>query len=181
MNCILTTNTALDSSSKPGWDILQRVWRMETEDTVSSSFSSSGWCNMAIRGYEIADAPHITSLEITSTPNTAPSYETGETISVTATLSEAVNFTGPAPVLPIKIGDNTREAIYDAGSSTTTQWVFQYIVLEEDRDDGGISIEQHALRAYADADLSHNAIPYRPRPPRQRPLAAALRQGHIQA
>ena len=28
----------------------------------------------------------------------------------------------------------------------------------EDRDDGGISIEQHTLRAYADADLSHNAI-----------------------
>ena len=162
MNCILTTNTALDSSSKPGWDILQRVWRMETEDTVSSSFASSGWCNMAIRGYEIADAPHITSLGITSTPNTGTTYETGETISVTATLSEAVNFTGPEPVLPILIGDNTREAIYDAGSSTTTQWVFQYIVLEEDRDDGGISIEQHALRAYADADLSHNAIPAAP-------------------
>ena len=69
-----------------------------------------------------------------------------------------MNFTGPAPVLPIRIGDNTREAVYDTPSSTATQWVFKYVVEADDRDDNGISIEQHALRAYADADLSHNAI-----------------------
>ena len=158
MNCILTTNTSPDSSSKPGWDILQRVWKMATEDTVSTGYGTDGWCKMAIRGHQLADAPHITSLEITSTPSAGPSYETGETIQVTATLSEAVGFTGPEPILRILIGANTREAVRVASLSATTQWVFEYVVEAGDRDDDGISIEQHALRAYAGADLSHNAI-----------------------
>ena len=157
IGCEQLGSSQAHDGSLPNWELIQRTYPLTSENTAGSAYFGDP-CNMRIDGYQLADAPHITSLEITSTPNTSPSYETGETISVTATLSEAVNFTGPEPVLPIRIGDNTREAIYDAGSSTTTQWVFQYIVLEEDRDDDGISVEQHALRAYADADLSHNAI-----------------------
>ena len=157
IGCAALGSGQAHDGSLPNWELIQRVYILASENTAGATFNSEQ-CNMMIYGYQLADAPHIRSLGITSTPNTGTTYETGETIQVTATLSEAVNFTGPEPVLPIRIGDNTREAVYDTPSSTATQWVFKYVVEADDRDDNGISIEQHALRAYADADLSHNAI-----------------------
>ena len=117
---------------------------------------------MRVRGYEVADAAHLTSLEITSDPGSDGVYTAGETIAVTATLSEATTFSGPAPVLPIVIGANTREAAYQAAASTSTSWVFHYVVTNDDADNDGISIEQHRLRADADADLGHNQMPSDP-------------------
>ena len=36
--------------------------------------------------------------------------------------------------------------------------MFRYTVVADDRDDDGVSLERTAIRAYADADLSHNRI-----------------------
>ena len=161
VGCLGTASTMVDSGSVPAWTPIYRTHYLDREDPPfhTNSFVDGGvLCTFRVIGHQFADAPHITSLEITSTPNTSPSYETGETIRITATLSEAVSFTGPAPILSLLIGANTREAVRVASLSTATQWVFEYVVQDDDRDDGGISIERHALRAYADADLSHNAI-----------------------
>ena len=108
-----------------------------------------GSYGIRVNGHEVADAAHITSLEVTSDPGSDGVYATGETIAVTATLSEAATFSGPAPVLPIVIGANTREAGYHAAASTSTSWVFHYVVTDDDNDNDGISIEQHRLRADA--------------------------------
>ena len=159
--CLGTASTMVDSGSVPAWTPIYRTYYLDREDPPFHTISFVGGgvlCTFRVIGHQFADAPHITSLEITSKPNTGTTYETGETISVTATLSEAVNFTGPAPILSLLIGANKREAVRVASLSTATQWVFEYVVQDDDRDDGGISIERHALRAYADADLSHNAI-----------------------
>ena len=161
VSCVATSSTMVDSGSIPAWTLINRSYLLNGEDPpfhTTSFFVGGASCAFQVIGHQLADAPHITSLEITSTPNMGTTYETGEAIQVTATLSEAVGFTGPAPTMALLIGDNTREAVYDASLSTATQWVFRYAVQAEDRDDDGISIEQHALRAYADADLSHNAI-----------------------
>ena len=157
IRCASLGSSQAHDGSLPNWELIQRTNILASENAASNTFFSEP-CDMRIYGYQLADAPYITSLEITSTPNTSPSYDTGEAIRITATLSEAVNFSGPEPVLSILIGDNTRDAAYVAGMSTATSWVFQYTVQDDDRDDDGIRFGQHALRAYADADLSHNAI-----------------------
>ena len=85
-------------------------------------------------------------------------YATGETIEVTATLSEEMTFDGPSPALLLQIGDNEREMVYIPSASTGTSWVFQHTVTANDRDDDGVSFERNAIRGYANADLSHRGI-----------------------
>ena len=97
-------------------------------------------------------------VEITSTPTSEGMYATGETIEVTATLSEEMTFDGPSPALLLQIGDNEREMVYIPSASTQTSWVFQHTVTANDRDDDGVSFERNAIRGYADADLSHRGI-----------------------
>ena len=133
-------DTRPDSSSLSGSTIIKR-YRGLTLPTATAGTVYTGSINFRVHGYEVADAAHITSLEITSDPGSDGVYATGETIAVTATLSEAATFSGPAPVLPIVIGDNTREAGYHAAASTPTSWVFQYAVTNDDTDNDGISIE----------------------------------------
>ena len=161
IGCSLLGSNQAHQGSLPDWDLFQRTYSLSSEYSASTSYTESS-CNMEIKGYQLADAPHITSLEITSTPSASPSYDTGETIRITATLSEPVGFTGPAPILSLLIGANTREAVRVASLSTATQWVFEYVVEADDRDDDGIRFGENVLRASADADLSHNAIPTAP-------------------
>ena len=47
---------------------------------------------------------------------------------------------------------------YVASASSTTSWVFRYTLIAADRDGDGVSFERNALRAYANADLSHRGI-----------------------
>ena len=161
IGCALLGSNQNHQGSLPDWDLIRRTYTLSSEYSASGTFHS-GSCDMEIKGYQLADAPHVTSIGITSTPSAGPSYETGEAIQITATLSEAVGFTGPAPILSLLIGANTREAVRVASLSTATQWVFEYVVEADDRDDDGIRFGEHVLRAHADADLSHNAIPTAP-------------------
>ena len=150
--------TGADSSSLTGWSIGTNTPVLSTSPTTHAGTFISNPCRFRVRGYQVTDAPHITSLAVTGSPTAAGIYSTGETIEITATLSEATTIDGPNPVLPITVGSNTREAEYSAADSTTTSWVFHYTVQSDDRDEDGLSIEEHALRGYAAADLGHNAI-----------------------
>ena len=92
--------------------------------------------------------PYVAGLTISSTPERRRSYETGETIKVTVTFSEAVTVdsTGGTPRLALTIGADTRNAAYSAAESTSTALVFAYTVVDRDYDDNGISIVSRALR-----------------------------------
>ena len=159
-SCQISSTTA-SSGSLPGSSFSNQLEGLESSPTTLSPLGSVGNpCRMHIRGYQVTNnVPLLTSLDITSNPGASGFYLTGDTIEITATLSEAVTLDpGSTPALPITIGDNTRQATYSSSDSTTTKWVFHYTVTSDDRDDDGLSIEQHALRALAAADLSHNAI-----------------------
>ena len=70
---------------------------------------------------------------------------------------------------------------YVASASTGTSWVFRYTVVADDRDDDGVSLERTAIRAYADADLSHNRINNDQDASCQRGPTIAVAQGLVEA
>ena len=144
-----------DSGSLAGFDIIDRNYGYPDPSTV---FFPDKSCRFQINGFELMSSSFVEKVEFTSTPALAGMYATGEVMEVTATLSEAVAFVGPPPVLLLQIGDNQREMTYEASASTATSWVFRYTVAAGDRDDDGVPLERNALRGYADADLSHRGI-----------------------
>ena len=144
--------SGLDSGSLAGFSIIPRSYQYQ---------GSGGWlgvCGLRINGFELVSSSFVERVEFTSSPALAGMYATGEAIEATATLSEAVTFADPSPVLLLQVGANEREMAYVASASTATSWVFRYTVAAGDRDDGGVSLERNALRGYADADLSHRGI-----------------------
>ena len=147
-----SAGTGLDSGSLAGFSIIQR------SRFYPSGTQSTGVCALRIRGFELVSSSFVEKVEFTSSPALAGMYATGEVMEVTATLSEAVAFVGPPPVLLLQIGANEREMTYVASASTATSWVFRYTVAAGDRDDDGVPLEHNALRGYADADLSHRGI-----------------------
>ena len=155
IGCDSVSGGGEDSSSLAGFDIIDRY---QGYPNPSAGFRDDRSCRFQIRGFELASSKFVQSVEFTSSPVLAGMYATGEVMEVTATLSEAVAFVGPPPVLLLQIGDNQREMTYEASASTATSWVFRYTVAAGDRDDDGVPLERNALRGYADADLSHRGI-----------------------
>ena len=116
---------------------------------------------------EAPDSPYATVAAITTDPANARDYRAGETIKATVTFSEAVTVTG-APQLPLRIGDNVRNAAYTAGDSSDTVLSFSYTVTADDSDADGISIDAFTLKlnggsikrkdAGVDAALTHTHV-----------------------
>ena len=152
MGCNLSTQ-GVDAISLAGFSIPQK-----SHEFGSPLNAISKACLFQIWGFELTTSSFVKKVEFTSTPTLEGMYATGETIEVTATLSEEMTFDGPSPALLLQIGDNEREMVYIPSASTGTSWVFQYTVTAIDRDDDGVSLERNALRGYADADLSHRGI-----------------------
>ena len=145
----LSTHGGLNSGSLAGFSIIGRA--------LYFPFIITYWpnpCYLAIRGFELLSSAFVQKLEFSSSPVQAGMYATGEVIEATVTLTEAVTFDAPAPVLLLQVGANEREMTYVASQSTTTSWVFRYTLIAADRDDDGVSLERNPLRGYADADLS---------------------------
>ena len=86
----------------------------------------------------------VSDLAITSTPDSASTYNLGEAIEVAVTFTRPVAVTG-APQLALTIGLNTRQAAYVAASSTSTTLAFSYQVRAADSDADGIDIAAAAL------------------------------------
>ena len=94
---------------------------------------------------EAPDAPYATTAAITTDPANGTDYRTGEVVKATVTFSEDVTVTG-TPQLPLRIGDEEREADYAAGDSSPTVLSFSYSVTDDDTDLEGISINAFALK-----------------------------------
>ena len=152
VGCDLATR-GVDSNSLAGFSIPARIHQLDDPTLFIQNA-----CTFEVKGFELTASPFVEKVEITSTPTLEGMYATGETIEVTATLSEEMTFDGPSPALLLQIGDNEREMVYIPSASTQTSWVFQHTVTANDRDDDGVSLERNALRGYADADLSHHGI-----------------------
>ena len=82
-------------------------------------------------------------VRISSTPVASGLYVPDEAIEVTVRFDQMVHVTG-APVMTLSIGANSREAGFQSGSGTKAL-LFRYVVMEDDRDDDGISIAANAL------------------------------------
>ena len=94
---------------------------------------------------EAPDAPYATTAAITTEPTNGTDYRTGEVVKATVTFSEDVTVMG-TPQLPLRIGDEEREADYAAGDSSPTVLSFSYSVTDDDTDRDGISIDAFALK-----------------------------------
>ena len=151
VGCVIANN-GVDSNSLAGFSISPRIHQLGSPTQVIANA-----CTFEVKGFELTASPFVGKVEITSTPTLEGMYETGETIEVTAELTETVTFTEP-PLMLLQVGDNEREMVYMPSASTGTSWVFQYTVTAIDRDDDGVSLERNAIRGYADADLSHHGI-----------------------
>ena len=154
IGCSGVTGGGEDSNSLEGFDIIDRHY---VYPDSASGFTDDRSCTILITGFELATPNFVQSVEFTSSPIQPGMYATGEMIEATATLNQAVAFDGP-PVILLQIGDNERRMEYVASDSTDTSWVFRYTVVADDQDDDGVSINQNALRGYADADLSHYGV-----------------------
>ena len=115
----------------------------------------------------VAPSAVVASLAAVSGPVSGDTYRRGETIGVAVTFGKPVAVTG-TPQLALSVGSATRQAAYARGTGTT-QLVFEYTVVEADRDPDGIAVAANALAlnngtiADADAggaaaDLGHDAL-----------------------
>lgn len=91
-------------------------------------------------------APAVRALTITTAPFDPRGYAVSETIGVQVTFSEAVTVSG-SPLLKLGIGENVRDAVWNAEASDGAFVAFRYVVTLEDRDEDGISIGVDALDA----------------------------------
>ena len=115
----------------------------------------------------VAPSAVVASLAAVSGPVSGDTYRRGETIGVAVTFGKPVVVTG-TPQLALSVGTATRQAAYARGTGTT-QLVFEYTVVEADRDPDGIAIAANALTLNngtiadddaggAAADLGHDAL-----------------------
>ena len=113
----------------------------------------------------VAPSAAVASLAAVSGPVSGDTYRRGETIGVAVTFGKPVVVTG-TPQLALSVGTATRQAAYARGTGTT-QLVFEYTVVEADRDPDGIAVAANALALNngtiadaggAAADLGHGAL-----------------------
>ena len=117
--------------------------------------------------------PTVSSIAITSDPGDDDTYDSGDSIEVTVTLSEDVGYRG-TPTLNLDIGEATKSAelVRENPGVYTGVMVFRYVVKNGDNDANGISIKANSLTTdrfirdttgnldiYGnDADLTHDAV-----------------------
>ena len=109
-------------------------------------------CELKIEGEAAIDTAYVTGIDITSTPATARSYDTGDTLEATVTMSEAVTVdTASPPTLAVGISngflptEDHRTMTYNATRSTSTALVFEYTVLAADDDQNGVAFNANVL------------------------------------
>ena len=109
-------------------------------------------------------APVVSTIEITSRPQTDATYAPGDAMEVTVTFSETVAVTG-MPRLTLNVGGGNRTANYRSGADATL--LFSYTVADGESDADGVSIEADSLSrnggtiqdaADNDAVLDHDGL-----------------------
>lgn len=84
----------------------------------------------------------INQIQVTSTPANGFTYLAGETIDLEATY--VVDVPASTVTIPLKIGNRTVE-LQSTSTAAGKEFTFEYTVLATDRDDDGISIDQHTI------------------------------------
>ena len=87
-------------------------------------------------------APVVSTIEITSRPQTDATYAPGDAMEVTVTFSETVAVTG-RPRLTLNVGGGNRTANYQSGADATL--LFSYTVADGESDTDGVSIAADSL------------------------------------
>ena len=153
-----------NESGAQDWSIIDYVLYVDSNEEPADVGYSDGSCGLRITGKAAKNGPYITEISYATNPATAPTYDTGETITVAVTFSEAITpDTNNSPAIPLKVGSNTRNATYAAGSADKLE--FHYTVVAADQDNDGITIEQNSMTGNVlktggtgvVADLDHNA------------------------
>ena len=91
-----------------------------------------------------ATTPTVSSVAITSSPGMDNTYATGDTITVSLTLSEAVTVIG-TPYVVIDIGGQPRNFSYSGDGSSAAAHPFSYTALVGDADADGVSLLLNSL------------------------------------
>ena len=113
-----------------------------------------------------AGAPSVDNVAITSEPGLSGAYGVNEEIEVTVRFDKHVSVTG-TPQIGLTIGENTRQARYQAARSAGEVLVFTYTVMDGESDTDGISIAANSLTlnrgtikdaANQDAIRTHDAV-----------------------
>ena len=107
--------------------------------------------------------PTVSTVEISSDPETNRTYAAEDEIEVTVTFSETVEVTG-TPQLRLELGGGRRTAAYEGGSGTAAL-VFGYEVAEGESDTDGVGVEADSLaggtirdEARNNAELDHDGL-----------------------
>ena len=102
-------------------------------------FFCNGVCSSVLTISDDDGSLGVTSLAITSTPNSGSTYQLDEVIQFTVTLSGVVTVdTTGTPYFSFSMGDDPRNAIYASGSGSKLL-VFSYTVVAGDNDGDGLS------------------------------------------
>ena len=121
---------------------MTQVWDQGNDPLASNDLSLYGLS--AVMYIEPPDVPYATVAAITSVPDDGANYEAGETITATVTFSEEVAISG-TPRLPLRIGDEVRDAAYQSISTDGLVLSFSYTVQDGDQDLDGVSVDKSSL------------------------------------
>ena len=121
---------------------MTQVWDQGNDPLASNDLSLYGLS--AVMYIEPPDVPYATVAAITSVPDDGANYEAGETITATVTFSEEVAVSG-TPRLPLRIGDEVRDAAYQSISTDGLVLSFSYTVQDGDQDLDGVSVDKSSL------------------------------------
>ena len=116
-------------------------------------------------------APAVSGVSLFTAPASGDTYQRGDPIEVRVDFDRLVTITG-TPQIRLTVGSDTRAVGLSSTAgpmSSTSSLFFEYTVVEEDRDTGGISVAANAIRldggsikaaadGTTDADLTHSAL-----------------------
>ncbi len=116
-----------------------------------------------------ATTPTVSTVAITSSPDTDNTYTTLDVIAVGVTFSEAVTVTG-TPQITLDIGGTEHAADYSGAGAATGQLLFSYTVQPVDQDDDGVAVKANSLALnggtiqatddMTNATLTHSAMTF---------------------
>ena len=144
----MTSSDGEDAGKATGWSIADGyVWYSSGESRWRTTINE---IRIAIDG-DTDDKIDIRNLEVTSTPrsSTADTYGVGEKIQITATFEDDVTVKNSTPQIEIKLGNSgqaTPRRLNDVRGTGTTELVFEYTVVQDDKDNDGIWLEENPLK-----------------------------------
>ena len=148
---VMAKTLSADQEGAEGWSVSDSGSRYASTDGGTTWELGPGVQSMRLRGrLNEIDESAVTADDVRL--STSGAYYTDDVIEATVTFSEAVDVTG-TPTLALQIGGNSRLAAYASGNGSS-ELVFHYTVLADDRGVDGVSVATNALAAPAGASIA---------------------------